>query len=193
MLERLREYGDRFGGGPPEEDNQPPTEFKALRVVAAQLLVLASVDVVLDSLGRARRARPGPPYPHGSPGPERNVYSVASTWAPTLVAPLAAAAQLNHALRPTPPAARATRVMNVAAIGVGVLGLIGSVLDGRRDRRPPSLSPLALASTGVLGLVLDREERDAAEARRRLERRAAVVSRLVPRRRARVDRIVVHV
>jgi hypothetical protein len=193
MLDRLRELTNRIGGGDPEEDNQPAAEFKALRLLTAHLLLLTSVEVALDSLGRTKAEDPGPPYPHGSPGPERSALAMTLRWAPTLLAPIAAAAHVQHALRPTAPSARTVRVMNAAAIGGGVAGLVGSFLASRRTGKAPSLTPLALASTGVLGLILEREERDASEARRRLERKASIVDRLLPRPGRRIERIVVHV
>ena len=192
MLDRLREFTDRTRGEDQEEDNQPAADFKGLRVLTAHLLLLASVDITLDSVRRAR-ARGGPPYPHGSPGPERGAISAAVGWLPALLAPLAAAAHVAHAVRPSAPSATATRVLNAAAVGAGAAGLVDSFVAGRRNHSIPSLSPLALASAGVLGLILEREERDAQEARRRLERRAELMDRFVPRRRGRVDRIVVHV
>ena len=192
MLERLRDLRDQDGGETPEEDNEPAGEFKGLRMLAAHMLLLASVDITLDSLGRARK-QAGPPYPHGSPGPDRHALSTAVGWLPAVLAPLAAAAQVRHAVRPSPPTATATRVLNAAAIGAGVAGLVDSFLESRRSHGRPSLSPLALASAGVLGLILEREERDALEERRRLERRADLMDRFVPRRRGRLDRIVVHI
>lgn len=192
MLEGLREFRDRARGEGPEDDNQPTAEFKGLRILAAHMLLLASVDITLDSFGRMRK-QAGPPYPHGSPGPERGTLSSVVGWLPAVLAPLAAAAHVKHAVRPSEPSATATRVLNAAAVGAGVAGLLDSFVASRRDRAVPSLSPLALASAGVLGLILEREERDALEARRRLERRADLMDRFVPRRRGRVDRIVVHV
>jgi hypothetical protein len=192
MFERLGELTDRVRGEAPEEDNEPAGDFKGLRLLAAHMLLLASVDITLDSLGRARK-QAGPPYPHGSPGPDRSPLSTTVGWLPAVLAPLAAAAQVKHAVRPSAPTATATRLLNAAAIGAGVAGLIDSIVAGRRSHSRPSLSPLALASAGVLGLILEREERDALEERRRLERRAELMDRFVPRRRGRLDRIVVHV
>ena len=192
MLERLRDSREEVGGESLKEDNEPASEFKGLRMLAAHMLLLASVDITLDSLGRARK-RSGPPYPHGSPGPDRSALSTAVGWLPAVLAPLAAAAQVSHAVHPTAPTATATRVLNAAAIGAGVAGLVDSLVGSRRSQGRPSLSPLALASAGVLGLILEREERDALEERRRLERRAELMDRFVPRRRARLDRIVVHI
>ena len=192
MRERLEEWTDRVRGEASKEDNEPAGEFKGLRMLAAQMLLLASVDITLDSVGRARR-QAGPPYPHGSPGPDRSPLSTAVGWIPAVLAPLAAAAQVTHAVRPSAPTATATRVLNAAAIGAGIAGLVDSIATGRRNHSRPSLSPLALASAGVLGLILEREERDALEERRRLRRRADLMDRFVPRRRGPVDRIVVHV
>lgn len=192
MLERMREFTDRVGGEGPEEDNNPAAEFKGLRMLAAHMLLLASVDITLDSFGRAKK-QAGPPYPHGSPGPERGALSTTVGWLPAVLAPLAAAAHVKHAVDPTAPSATATRVLNAAAVGAGVAGLVDAFVTARRTRSVPSLSPLALASAGVLGLILEREEHDAREARRRLQRRADLMDRFVPRRRGRLERIVVHI
>lgn len=192
MLERMREYTDRMRGEAPEDDNHPSAEFKGLRMLAANMLLLASVDITLDSLGQAKK-QARPPYPHGSPGPERGALSTAVGWLPAVLAPLAAAAHVKHAVDPTVPSATVTRVLNAAAVGAGVAGLVDAFVTARRNRSVPSLSPLALASAGVLGLIVEREERDVRELRRRLERRAELMDRFVPRRRGRLDRIVVHI
>jgi hypothetical protein len=192
MLERLREMTARIAGEDPEEDNDHGSDFKALRILTANLLLLTTVDVAMESLGR-RREEPGPPFPHGSPGPERSFLAMTLRWAPTLLAPVAAAAHVQHALRPSETGARATRALNAAAVGAGLAGLVGSFLESRRTGKGPSLAPLALASTGVLGFILEREERDASAARRRLERRASLADRFLPRRSGRVERIVVHI
>lgn len=194
MHEGLRKLRDRLGRETPEEeeDNHPEAGFKGLRIVAAQLLLLAGVDVALDSIARDQ-ARRAPPFPHGSAGPARDAAGFAASWLPTLLAPVAAAAQVKHGLRPTPTTASATRVLNAAVIGAGVAGLAAALFDSRRTGTFPSLTPLALASAGVLGVILDREEREVAVARRALERRASLVRKFVRGRGARVDRIVVHV
>ena len=192
MHEGLRKLRDRLGHDTSEEDNDPAAGFKGLRFVAAQLLLLAGVDVALDSLARDQ-ARRAPPFPHGSAGPGTDAAGFAASWLPTLLAPVAAAAQVKHGLRPTPATASATRVLNAAVIGAGVAGLAATLMTSRRTGKFPSLTPLALASAGLLGLILEREEREAAAARRALERRASLIGKFVGGRGARVDRIVVHV
>lgn len=128
--------------------------------------------------------------------------------APLVVAPLAGAAHGLEAARPARRSSRLVRVLDGVAVGVAVAaalaGLFG-VLAGRRDPRwyrrgrerrvsvLDAVAPLAVGATGALGLILEREAREAAARRRRLEHRARLLDRLVPRRRAKIDRIVVHV
>lgn len=176
-----------------EEPDPPEPTFGSLRALAAQLLLVTGVGATLDALAHARReqvrvdqrpldylARPTP----------RATY--AAVWGPSLIAPLAATAHLTHLARPSDSTTRATRLLDAAVIGMGVATLARDLLVRRGSPRP-SLSPLALASAGLLGLAIDRQERAAQEERRRLERRASVVERLVPRRRPKLDRVVVHV
>lgn len=190
MLDGIQKVKDRLSGRP-NEDNEAAAEFKGLRLFAANLLVLTSVDLALDALGRTR-TEPGP-YPHGSPGPERSPLSLATAWLPAVLAPVAAAAQLTQALRPTSATARTARVLNVASVGAGVFGMVGSFLTSRSQAKRPSLAPLAIASAGVLGLILEREERDVARAQRRLEREASLLDRVKPRRGRGTTRIIVRV
>jgi hypothetical protein len=192
MIERLRELKNRIGARDTPEDNREDADFKPLRILAAQLLLLTSVDIALDALSRSR-ADPGPPYPHGSSGPRTDPYSAAASWIPVLVAPLAAAAHLTRVLKPGSSPPPTTRLLNGAVVGAGTAGLVHGFLSSRRTGEPPSLTPLALASAGVLGLILEREERARVEERRELQRRASIVERFVPRRRMKIDKIVVHV
>jgi hypothetical protein len=86
----------------------------------------------------------------------------------------------------------ALRVAAAAVLGIGAIGAAMETASARRSASGYTTS-LALAATGILGLVLDRREREMREERARLERRASIVERLVPRRRGRLDHIVVHV
>jgi hypothetical protein len=173
MLERIRHLGDRWAIPEPE----PDAGLLPLRVLAAQLLVLTGVGSALEL--RAQDGAEG-----------RGTAPLAAVWAPALVAPLAALAHVVHGSRPSGASAAATRVLDAAAIGAGVAGTLAGVAGGRET---PPLTPLALASAGLLGLVLGRQSRRLQRERAQLERRAAVVERLVPHRRPKLDRIVVHV
>jgi hypothetical protein len=120
--------------------------------------------------------------------------SNAAAWAPTVMAPLTVAAHLANAFRPYDDLHRAMRVLDVAAVAAAAGIVVAQLLTrsaGRRDGLPNA--SLTLASTGVLGLLLDRQARHAEAERARLERRASIVERLVPKRRSRLDRVVVHV
>lgn len=173
---------------PAPAEGPPAPELAPLRLLAAPMLLLTGVEATRDSLSGARgvAAEAG--------GRERwpARASLAAVWAPALVAPLAAAAQVAHLSRPSAAVSAASRLLNAAVVGAGAAALAGA-LAGDRGRRAPSLAPLGLAAAGLLGLLLDRQARRIAEERERLEKRARVVERLVPRRRARVERIVVHV
>jgi hypothetical protein len=142
-------------------------------------------------------------------GRRRGIAADEVRWAPLLVAPVASATHVARALRPGAGSRLAAQLLNGVAIGVGVVGVASSVLsvigEGGREwgwtgprrksllKRIPSLAPLTFGAAGLLGYLLDREEREDGRRHVRLERRAKVVERLVPKRRARVDRIVVHV
>jgi uncharacterized membrane protein len=96
--------------------------------------------------------------------------SEAVRWAPFVAAPLAGAAQAARALAPSASTRNAAKIAGAAAIGVGVAGLVNSVVAARRqhhydaDAEPaladkiPSLAPLAFGAVGLLALLLDREE-----------------------------------
>jgi hypothetical protein len=126
--------------------------------------------------------------------------------APLTVAPMAALAHAARAILPGRPSRIAAQIMNGVAVAVGAAGLASSVASAlvtpddafgpRRRRireRIPALAPLAFGVTGLLGAVLDREERDETERHARLERRASIIQRLTRERRPRLDRVVVHV
>lgn len=173
------------GDEPPE-----PRSLAPLRFIAAELLAVGGVDAALSALNNSPRTgdylQPRRAVPPGS---------LAMRWVPVLLAPLAAAAHVRHGSDPSPGTAAATRILDAAVLGAGVAGLTFEILSRRRYTADglPSLGPLALASAGLLGLLIDREERDLEEERDRLERKAAIVERFVPRRKARLDRVVVHV
>ena len=175
MIDRLRALAARRAASSEAEDEEPSaTAFPPLRVLTAEMLLVTGVDAAV----RAFR-RPSAPF--------------AAALAPALLAPLAAAAHLTHGARPTARTATASALLDAAVIGAGIAALADALRPGRDRSSTFSLTPLALASAGLLGRILDREERlDRAE-HLRLERRASVVQRLVPARRAKLDRIVVHV
>lgn len=152
--------------------HETQTTFEPLRVVAAQLLLATAADAAL---------RPG------DLPPSRNL----ATRIPALIAPLAATAHLAHMSRPSATTSAVARGLDtaVAAAGIGAT-LATLIVGGSAGKR--SLSTLALASAGVLGLVIDRYERENAAERARLTRRASLVDRLVPRRRPRLDHVVIH-
>lgn len=194
MLERLRDLAER-ARGEDEEEEAPHAELAPLRFLAAQILLVTGIGATLELRERVRRAsEDARPYHPGHLGMAMTtVPARPGTWAPALVAPLAALAHVVHGTRPSPSTDAATRVLDAATIGVGLLGFGAALLDGRSRASALPLAPVALASAGALGILLRRESNALAEERARLERRADLVERLVPKRRARLDRIVVHV
>jgi hypothetical protein len=189
MLEQLRHrlsdrIAQRFSG------KEPSTGLASLRMLAAELLVVTGVGATLDVLSRAREAQrdriPGASL-GGEPLP------LAAVWGPALISPLAAAAHVRHATRPSERSERATRFLDSAVVGLGLVELAGSLTGLQRRRRPVSLVPLALASAGLLGLAVGQREREIEREQHRLQRRARVVERLVPRRRPKFEKIVLHV
>lgn len=94
-------------------------------------------------------------------------------WAPLVAAPLAIAAQAARAISPSRSTRIASQIANAVAVTVGAAGLISSVNSARHlhqydvEYEPslletlPSLAPLAFGAVGVLGLLLDSEERGA--------------------------------
>jgi hypothetical protein len=120
--------------------------------------------------------------------------------APLLAAPLAAAGHAARALYGSDDNVRtAARLLDGLAVGVGAVGTISSIVAVLQDdfhappwagprrrlaRRIPSLAPLTLAATGLLGVLLDREEQRAAAVQPEAPRR---------RRRGRPLRVIVHV
>lgn len=167
-----------------EAEEAPLEGFGVLQLLAAHLLLFTGIGSTVDAVGRTGEDAAGGRSLPGARG---------AAWAPTVLGPMAAIAHLKHVASPTPATASATRLFDTAAVGAGLVGMLHGLAGTRRSGELPSLTPLALASAGVLGLMLERRERESEQERRRLEQRAAVVERLVPRRRARLDRIVLHV
>lgn len=187
MLEQLRKQLPTRGDARPHANKEEG--FRTLRMVAAELLLVTGIGATVDVLTRSTEPQPAR-IPGGS-STERA--PLAAVWGPTLIAPLAAAAHVRMASEPSPNAARASRFLDAAVVALGLAELVASFTRFPSRRRTPSLAPLALASAGMLGLVVSREERVAARERRQLERRAAVLERLVPRRRPKLERVVLHV
>lgn len=116
-------------------------------------------------------------------------------WAPVIAAPMASAAQAARAMWPTPATRTLSQLVNGVALGVGAAGLVSSVRASLREHeyeldeppafwdRFPSLAPLAFGAVGLLGLLLDRDEEEAAVA---TPAPSARVSRRVKRIRIRV-------
>jgi hypothetical protein len=140
--------------------------------------------------------------------------SDAVRWGPLLAAPLAGGAHVARALFPGQATRMAAQVLNGVAVVVGAAGVASAVYGAlttepgdrafesrtRARERLPSLAPLTFALAGLLGALLDRDERTAAEERsavrdelRRTRRRARILDRIVPERKPRFDRVVLHV
>lgn len=185
MRTAVRRVVDEAAGG--TED----VAFSSLQWLTAGIFLVAGADAVL----RERK----------TPGRLTELVR----WAPLLAAPLAGAAHAARALRPNRATRLAAQVLDGVAMGVAAAG-IGRVLyetaadssagapwtSGPRHRARAlsrTVAPLTFGATGVLGLILDREEQDEQAAQRRLRRRASVVERLVPKRRPRLDHVVVHI
>lgn len=170
---------------------ETPTSDRALRAVSAGLFAVTGIEAAVG-------VRRGDPQPmHGL------------RVAPSVIAPVAVAAHVVHALRPTRRSAGLARIADGLAFAAGTVGLAASALAAfddderrvlgllarRRTRRVPSLAPLAFALTGLLGAVVAGSERKRMEERARLaaaERRARIVERLVPRRRGPRDRFTIR-
>lgn len=166
--------------------------LRSLRAISAGLFIVTGIETAAG----ARR---------GDPQPTRGLRAV-----PTVIAPIAVAAHVVHALRPTPRSGRLALLTDGLAMAAGAAGLAASVLASvdddrerrgmgllprRRSSRLPSLTPLAFALTGALGYVVASRERERAADVDRLaaaERRARIVERLVPRRRGKRDRFVIR-
>ena len=119
-------------------------------------------------------------------------FPAALAWAPALLGPLTAAANIEHARNPSESTRIALRVLTGATVGFGAALYIADVLGSAR-RETHRLAPIAFASAGLLNLILDREEAEIERDEAILRRRASVVERLVPARRPKLDKIVLHV
>ncbi len=195
MLEQVKRWGDRFEEilkpsanghnghhGHNGHRNGQDSHLGGLRAATAQLFLAAGSGTALEQLiGDDDGA--GTPATY-APRP--------LAWAPAILGPLTAAAQIAHARRPTPRTATALQVLNGATIAIGA-ALLAVDLWSNRSHGQHRLAPLALASAGLLGFALDRHEQALSVSTQRLRRRADVVERLVPRRRPKLDRVVVHV
>lgn len=163
-----------------EADDGESARLAPLWLAAAQLMLATGVGATLEQLAAGRGADGDSPAPSGL------------VWAPVLVAPLVAAAHLEHARNPSDRSQTAVRFLTGTAAGLGTILFIADAALNR-DHAPRRIGPLAFASAGILGLLLQRQEREIDREEEALEKRAKVVERLVPRRRAKLDRIVVHV
>lgn len=176
MIERIRELMN----GHEADEIEEHSRLAAVRGVTAQLLLATGAGATLEQLAH-EQAEEG-----------RQTVPVALTWAPLLLGPLAAAANLEHARRPSERSEAAVRFLTSASIGFGAALFVVDALLNRGDP-PRRIAPLAFASAGLLGLLLDKEEHEIEATEHDLERRARIVERLVPRRKAKLDRVVVHV
>ena len=178
MLERSDGSPARRQKVPSSRPQAFPTDVTPLRAATAQLLCATGVAATLGPVNGDEHTH------HSVPRP--------LAWAPLLVGPMAAAAQIQHARKPREQTANAVRLLDGAVIALGgalfLADLIGSRRFGGRG-----VGALAFASVGLLGVLLERHEEDVNRAERQLSRRADVVERLVPKRRPKLDRIVVHV
>lgn len=199
MIKRLREMGLLPTSDEPEEEGEEEgaddARFHALRLLTAELFLAAGVNATLQYVrGRTDLARTeydATEFDGGDSAGHRP--SRIAGWAPALLAPLAGIAQLVHTFRPSDASRNATRVLNGAALALGVAGLAESIRASTRGEAQFSLAPLLLGYVGVLAFFVERQEAQVAEEREELEHRARIVERLVPRRRPKLDRIVVHV
>jgi hypothetical protein len=153
-----------------------------LRGATAQLLLAtgtgATLEYLLDSTARRHPRATKVPQP--------------LTWAPGLIGPLAAAAQIRLARDASPDSALAVDLLNAATVATGAALFILDLLSADEDASL-HLAPVAFASAGLLALAVNRQEREIRSVERRLRRRAAIVERLVPRRRPKIEKVVVHV
>jgi hypothetical protein len=161
---------------------KPRNSFTGLHWMAAGMFLAGSAELLLF---RPRDRSP----------------SRLARWAPLLTAPIAGSSQIAMALRPEPATRRLARLANGLALGAAAIGLgatLYEVLHGPARHRleawrnPTAVAPLTFGATGILGMLLDREEEEAAR-QQRMDRRRRFVERIFPRRKLRVERIVVHV
>ena len=152
-----------------------------LRAVTAQLLCATGAAAALAHIDSSFRSNGG-----------RETVPRPLAWAPLVVAPVAAAAQLEHARQPRPRSADALRLLDGAVIALGGVLFLADLIRSKTVNAR-NVGALAFASVGLLGLLLERHQEKMERTERRLRLRADVVERLVPRRRPRLDRVVVHV
>lgn len=177
MMHQVRRLAEQFHSNEDDGDSSH-ARLATLWTAASQLLLATGAAATLEQL--ASRQGGEETAPDGL------------TWAPLLLGPLAAAAHLEHARRPTERTRVAVRFLTGASIGVGtLLFAVDSIVN--REHLPRRAGSLAFASAGLLGLLLERQQREVEAAEQALEQRARIVERLVPRRKAKLDRIVVHV
>ena len=186
-ITHLREHFPELRRHTSEEHPSGLSAVDGVQLLTAELLLFTGVGSALESLRRSRETQPtdGTSISSALRRPTR--------FGPVLLGAAAAAAHVVYAFRPTERTRLATRTFDLAVAGIGLLSLADEIAQARRDGGVPAASPAALASAGLLGILIDRSETRQAAERERLERRASVVERLVPRRRSRLDRIVVHV
>lgn len=178
MIEQIRQLANRENSEQ-EVEGEEPTRLLPLWAVAAQLVLATGAGATLEHLAETDSSDVGT-VPKGL------------AWAPLLIAPLAAAANLSHAKHPTDRSETAMRFLTGATIGFGA-ALFAFDAVTNRDRAARRIAPLAFASAGVLGLLIDREEREIRETEDVLKKRARIVERLIPQRKTKFDRLVVHV
>jgi hypothetical protein len=165
--------------------------FSGLHWMAAGLFLAAGAQAALSQGRNASQRVPG-----------------MVRWAPLVAAPLAGAAHVMRALHPSETSRAISRVCDGLAVGVGAAGIASSIYGATREKAiggwpgsrrrtlnelGASLAPLTFGATGILGMILDREEDAEGEEHARLQRRARIVERLVPRRKPKLDRVVVHI
>ncbi|CAN5732324.1 hypothetical protein BH23GEM3_BH23GEM3_18380 [soil metagenome] len=197
MIGRLRTMGILPSAADDVEENASPgTHFTTLRLYAAEMFFAAGANAALHYFReRARQTdAEGADEPSAADLPvSRRGPPAVAAWAPALLAPVAGAAQVMQALRPSESTHLATRVLNGAVVGLSVAGVADSIYGATKREERLSLAPLLLGYAGVLGFLLDRQEGAVAESKQDLARRARIVERLVPRRKPKIERIVVHV
>lgn len=178
MFDRIKQFADEFAEDH-EEDDSLRSHLVPLRAAAAQLLLATGAGATLEHLIGDREE-------------ERSPIPEALAWAPALLGPLAAAANLEHARNPSASTRTALKVLAGASVSFGAALYVFDAL-GTGNRPTPRVAPIAFASAGLLNLILDREEEEIEHDEAVLRRRANVVERLVPARRPKLDRIVLHV
>ncbi len=167
-----------------------PRSLSALRIAAAQLLLLTGASTTMQRAG-AQTPRERPSRTRRSEGAGATLTERVTAWAPLIVGSLAAATQIAFVSRPSISARGASRALSGAALAAGVAELTESLSGLPRGDRP-SPAGLALGSAGALGLLLDWQEQRLAAARSRPRRRSRPTRWLDPRRRM-VRRIVIQV